>query len=61
MGGAVARNRARRRARAALEQLEAELPSGTYLFGADARVLTMPFPELVAAMAALARDAEQLR
>jgi ribonuclease P protein component len=61
VGGAVARNRVRRRVRGALEQLEPGLAPGTYLFGADARALTMPFPQLVAAIDALVRDAKAAR
>lgn len=48
-GGSVARNRVRRRLRAALRQLLAEerLPAGTYLLGAGPEVATMPWSELV--------------
>lgn len=53
VGGAVARTRARRRLRAALQQLEARLPAGSYLFGADDRVVTMPFLELVSTLTEL--------
>lgn len=48
-GGAVVRNRVRRRLRAALRQLltEGRLPAGSYLLGATAEVATMPWSELV--------------
>ena len=48
-GGAVQRNRIRRRLRAALRelQLEGALPSGAYLVGATSSVATMPWSALV--------------
>ena len=47
-GGAVARNRVRRRLRAALGHHTDELrPGAAYLVGAGAETLTMPFDELV--------------
>jgi ribonuclease P protein component len=48
-GGAVLRNRIRRRLRAALRQLAAEgrLPAGTYLLGGSAPLATMPWSALV--------------
>jgi ribonuclease P protein component len=47
-GGAVQRNRVRRRVRAALRHLTDELQPGTaYLVGAGAEALTMPFDALV--------------
>ena len=51
-GGAVARNRIRRRLRAALRGLAADgnLPGGAYLVGAGAEVAAVPWPELVAAL-----------
>jgi ribonuclease P protein component len=56
-GGAVARNRVRRRLRAAITGLEEQLGPGSYLFGADDRVVRMPFAELSDAVAALVRQA----
>jgi ribonuclease P protein component len=52
-GGAVVRNRVRRRLRAALRQLlvEDRLPAGTYLLGAQAEVATMPWSALVSEVA----------
>ena len=52
-GGAVVRNRVRRRLRAALHQLlvEDRLPAGTYLLGAQAEVATMPWSALVSQVA----------
>ena len=48
VGGAVARNRVRRRLRAAANASEAHLaPGATYLVSAGREVLTMPFDELV--------------
>lgn len=54
-GGAVARNRVRRRLRAALRELAAngELPAGSYLLSAPGSVARMPWLELVS----LAREA----
>ena len=47
-GGAVARNRVRRRLRAAVGHHPDELrPGSAYLVGAGAEALTMPFDELV--------------
>lgn len=48
-GGAVLRNRVRRRLRAALRELLAEgrLPAGTYLLGGTAEVARMPWSALV--------------
>lgn len=47
-GGAVARNRVRRRLRAALGHHAEELrPGSAYLVGAGPETLTMPFDELV--------------
>lgn len=49
-GGAVVRNRIRRRLRAALQELLADgrLPAGTYLVSGTAEVADLPWPELVA-------------
>jgi ribonuclease P protein component len=48
-GGAVVRNRVRRRLRAALRELlvTERLPAGTYLLGGTAELATMPWPALV--------------
>jgi ribonuclease P protein component len=48
-GGAVVRNRVRRRLRAALQELAASgaLPPGTYLWGAGRGAATAPWPALV--------------
>ena len=48
-GGAVVRNRVRRRLRAGLRDLAVagRLPAGTYLLGASARVAQMPWSELL--------------
>jgi len=52
-GGAVARNRVRRRLRAALRELgrTGRLPSGTYLVGGGAAVAELPWTDLVATLA----------
>ena len=47
VGGAVQRNRARRRRRAAVLEVSDRLGGGAYLFGASSEVVTMPFSELV--------------
>ena len=46
VGGAVQRNRIRRRLRSALARGADQLPPGAYLFGADAAALTMDFDRL---------------
>ena len=48
-GGAVVRNRVRRRLRAALRQLatEGRLPAGAYLLGGGASLATLPWTDLV--------------
>jgi ribonuclease P protein component len=45
-GGAVVRNRIRRRLRAILRELGPELPSGCYLIGAGPEAATLPYGEL---------------
>jgi ribonuclease P protein component len=58
VGGAVARNRVRRRLRAALGECEAQLvPGAAYLVSAGREVLTMPFSQLVDALGQLLRSA----
>ena len=53
-GGAVARNRVRRRLRGALRHHPDELrPDAAYLVGAGPEALTMPFDELVQRLGAL--------
>jgi ribonuclease P protein component len=49
VGGAVLRNRIRRRLRAALRELQAgdRLPAGTYLLGGSAELAELPWPALV--------------
>jgi ribonuclease P protein component len=47
VGNAVARNRIRRRVRAAIDQHTAELlPGGAYLFSADRPSMSLSFPTL---------------
>jgi ribonuclease P protein component len=58
VAGAVARNRVRRRLRAAVAVHADELdPGAAYLFGAGREALTVPFPELARAVVELARSA----
>ena len=49
VGGAVVRNRVRRRLRAALRELQAvgRLPAGAYLLGGTAELADLPWPALV--------------
>jgi ribonuclease P protein component len=54
VGGAVARNRVRRRLRAAVRANAGRLtPGHAYLLAADREALTMPFSELTRALAEL--------
>ena len=60
-GGAVVRNRVRRRLRAALGEHTTELrPGAAYLFGAGPETLTMPFDELVRRLGDLVTRANRL-
>ncbi|MFL6205240.1 MAG: ribonuclease P protein component [Acidimicrobiales bacterium] len=58
-GGAVLRNRIRRRLRAALRELRASgrLPAGTYLVGGRADLARLPWPELVSQLDTTCREA----
>jgi ribonuclease P protein component len=57
-GAAVARNRIRRRLRAAVAQYAPELlPGGVYLLGADRSAMTLDFSALAADVGALVRAA----
>jgi ribonuclease P protein component len=49
-GGAVVRNRVRRRLRSAVAEIESQLRPGAYLFGAGPEAATVPYPELKAAV-----------
>ena len=53
VGGAVTRNRVRRRLRAALRELQAagRLPAGSYLLGGSADLADLPWTELVELLA----------
>lgn len=53
-GGAVVRNRIRRRLRAAAERVD--LPPGAYLVSADGSARGVPFGELVAAFERIGRQ-----
>jgi ribonuclease P protein component len=46
-GGAVARNRLRRRLRAAVDQVVGEMAPGAYLISPDATAIDMDFNELI--------------
>jgi ribonuclease P protein component len=61
-GGAVQRNRIRRRLRAAVGELERDgrLGPGAYLLGAGAGVTSMPYPELLRTLAGLVEDASEV-
>lgn len=62
LGRAVARNRVRRRLRAAMASLEGELlPGAAYLVGAGGEALTMPFEDLTATLRALVGRAQEGR
>jgi ribonuclease P protein component len=58
-GGAVLRNRVRRRLRAALRELlvAERLPAGTYLLGATASVAQIPWSELISGLSAAIDEA----
>lgn len=45
-GGAVTRNRIRRRLRSVVRELAKELPAGTYLLGAGPEAAALPYTEL---------------
>ncbi|MEO7429254.1 MAG: ribonuclease P protein component [Acidimicrobiales bacterium] len=51
-GGAVLRNRIRRRLRAGLRELQSagRLPSGSYLLGANAKLARLPWTEVLATL-----------
>jgi ribonuclease P protein component len=61
IGGAVLRNRVRRRLRAVLRELAAadQLPAGTYLLGGSAALATLPWSELVELVAATIAEAQR--
>lgn len=46
VGGAVVRNRVRRRLRAVVAEIEPQLPPGAYLFGARREAASVPYREL---------------
>ena len=50
VGGAVVRNRVRRRLRAAVAEIGPQLRPGAYLFGARPEAATVPYRELKAAV-----------
>jgi ribonuclease P protein component len=61
VGGAVERNRAKRRLRAAVAAHRVELAAGTaYLFGADRSVLHSPYDVLDRAVGELVRASSEL-
>ena len=59
VGGAVLRNRIRRRLRAALRELRADgrLPAGTYLVGGQAELAHLPWSALVEQLDATCTEA----
>lgn len=56
-GGAVVRNRVRRRLRAIVREVAAELDPGSYLIGAGAAAATLPYRELRATVIEALRSA----
>jgi ribonuclease P protein component len=58
-GGAVERNRLRRRLRAAVFGATTPLTSGSYLISSDSTASAMPFPALVAAVESVASQVAQ--
>jgi ribonuclease P protein component len=58
-GGAVTRNRIRRRLRAALRELQAadRLPAGSYLLGGSAELADLPWPALLELLEATIAEA----
>jgi ribonuclease P protein component len=62
VGGAVQRNRIRRRVRAALAEIAGELdPGGAYLVGASVDAMTLPFASLRDQLSAAAQAAVEAR
>ena len=57
VGGAVVRNRLRRRLRAAVSDLGPELRPGAYLVGAAPEAVSLPFGELKAMVSGAMGDA----
>ena len=59
LGGAVLRNRIRRRLRAALRELQSDgrLPAGTYLLGGRAELADLPWADLVELLEATIAEA----
>lgn len=59
IGGAVVRNRIRRRLRSALREIHRQggLPEGSFLLSGDARLATLPWSELVTLTAELVTQA----
>jgi ribonuclease P protein component len=55
VGGAVVRNRVRRRLRSAVADVEPQLRAGAYLFGAGPEAATIPYRELKAAVSDVVR------
>jgi ribonuclease P protein component len=55
VGGAVVRNRIRRRLRAVVRDIGADLAPGAYLIGAGAEAASLPYDELKATVSEAAR------
>jgi len=60
-GGAVLRNRIRRRLRAAVDELADEMAPGAYLISPDHAAATTPFNELIHSLRASLRAAGAIR
>jgi len=61
VGGAVVRNRLRRRLRAAVAEIDGSLRPGAYLVAAGPRAVELPFEELKADVTAAMRSASEER
>ena len=61
VGGAVTRNRLRRRLRAAVDQLAAEMDPGAYLFSPDSTAIDMDFTALIHSLRESMRAAGAIR
>jgi ribonuclease P protein component len=61
VGGAVVRNRVRRRLRAAVDQVASVMAPGDYLVGADAIAASTAFDELIHSLRTSLRAAGALR
>ena len=61
LGGAVTRNRVRRRLRAAVDQLAGEMDPGAYLIASDSTAIDMDFTALINSLRESMRAAGAIR